>query len=141
MSPIGDRRWFDAAPHGYVVLTPQLRIVDVNATFTHMTMTDAAQLIGRYVFDAFPDNPDDPSATGAANLAASLAIVLNERRMHRQQWQRYDIRDRDGCFVERYWAPINAPIFDDSGNVEFILHCVDDVTRAAQLLPGPLRQT
>jgi hypothetical protein len=39
----------------------------------------AAEILGRNIFDVFPDNPDDPSATGVANLRASLGRVLTQR--------------------------------------------------------------
>jgi hypothetical protein len=42
--------------------------------------------------------------------------------------QRYDIRDPDGQFVERYWQPVNTPIFDESGRLIYLLHWVEDVT-------------
>lgn len=42
--------------------------------------------------------------------------------------QRYDIRGRDGAFIERHWQPINTPVCDDGGQLVFILHHVEDVT-------------
>jgi hypothetical protein len=42
--------------------------------------------------------------------------------------QRYDIRDAQGNFVERYWTPINTPVFDDDGKLVWILHEAVDVT-------------
>lgn len=26
--------------------------------------------------------------------------------------QLYDVQDPDGCFVERWWTPVNAPVLD-----------------------------
>jgi hypothetical protein len=49
-------------------------------------------------------------------------------------WQRYDIRNRSGEFVERHWHPINAPILDPNGEVKLIIHHVADVTFAAKRL-------
>jgi hypothetical protein len=40
----------------------------------------------------FPDNPDDPSATGVRNLKASLESVLQNRVADTMAVQKYDIR-------------------------------------------------
>ena len=34
-------------------------------------MTRREDILGRGLFDLFPDNPDDPHATGARNLRAA----------------------------------------------------------------------
>lgn len=79
----------------------------------------------------FPDNPDDPLADGVSNLYASLRIVAQTGRPHAMAVQRYDIRDPDGSFVERYWQPINSAIVDEDGRLTFLLHHVEDVTDQA----------
>lgn len=40
----------------------------------------------------FPDNPDDPAATGVGNLRASLDRVLKTGRPDTMAVQKYDIR-------------------------------------------------
>ena len=45
--------------------------------------------------------------------------------------QRYDIRRPDtegGQFEERYWSPINTPVFSPNGEIAYIIHRVEDVT-------------
>ncbi|HTI85162.1 MAG TPA: PAS domain-containing protein [Alphaproteobacteria bacterium] len=128
---LGDRRWFDAAPHGYLLLSPALVIVDINATYARLTMTDRDAVVGRHMFEVFPDNPDNPAADGVTSLSASLGRVLAHKRRDQMSWQRYDVRDPGGEFVERHWSPVNVPILDANGDVEYILHAVDDVTVAA----------
>jgi hypothetical protein len=80
------------------------------------------------MFEVFPDNPGDPEATGVRNLTSSLLQVRARRSRQAMPRQRYDIRDRAGIFVERHWDPMNYPLFDDNGEVEFIVHHVRDVT-------------
>jgi hypothetical protein len=55
-------------------------------------MATREALLGRDVFKAFPDDPDDPDATGVANLRESLSRVLQEKRPHAMAVQRYPIR-------------------------------------------------
>jgi PAS domain-containing protein len=127
---------FRSLPHGYLIVNRDFTIVDVNTAYALLTLTDPEIIIGRGIFDVFPDNPGDPAANGVRNLSASLHKVLAQKENDRMLWQRYDIRDRGGSFIERHWDPINCPILDDNGEVEFIVHHVSDVTKLATRLRG-----
>ncbi|MEW6644999.1 MAG: PAS domain-containing protein [Pseudomonadota bacterium] len=121
---------FDHSPHPYMLLDPGpgLLIVDINAAYAAATLIDRAEVVGKSLFEIFPDNPDDPMADGVNNLYASLKIVTRTSQPHAMAVQRYDIRDQSGNFVERHWQPINTPIHDDEGHLVFLLHHVEDVT-------------
>jgi PAS domain-containing protein len=121
---------FDASAHPYMRLDPApgLRIVDVNDAYAHATLTKRDEVVGRSLFDIFPDNPDDALADGVTNLYASLRAVVKTGQPHAMAVQRYDIRDAEGKFVERHWQPINSPIQDDNGILIYLLHHVEDVT-------------
>lgn len=121
---------FDASPHPYMLLDPGpgLVIVDINAAYATATLTDRADVVGRSLFEIFPDNPEDPLADGVSNLYGSLRIVGETGRAHAMPIQRYDIRDPDGVFLERHWQPINSPIHDTAGHLVYLLHHVEDVT-------------
>src|ERR1043165_5673321 len=83
---------FEAAPGLYLVLDPDLMIVAVSEAYLAATMTERGRIVGRALFDVFPDNPDDPEATGVANLRASLERVLELGRPDTMAVQKYDIR-------------------------------------------------
>ena len=139
------RSLFESVPGLYLVLTPQFEIVAVSDAYLRATMTERENILHRYMFDVFPDNPDDTSATGVRNLGASLERVLRERRADAMAIQKYDIRRpaREGrAFEERYWSPVNSPVFDALGEVSFIIHRVEDVTDYLRLKHGSAeRQT
>jgi signal transduction histidine kinase/ActR/RegA family two-component response regulator len=125
---------FSAAPDRYLLLDDELRIVGVSDAYLAATMRTRDQLIGRDVFDAFPDNPDDPEATGVANLQASLDRVRATRAADTMAVQKYDIPRADGeGFEERYWSPRNTPVLDDWGRVSHIIHRVEDVTEYVRM--------
>ena len=67
---------FAACPNPYLVLDRDLVIVAVNEAYCRATMTKREQILGRGIFDVFPDNPDDRLTTGTGNLHASLMRVL-----------------------------------------------------------------
>jgi signal transduction histidine kinase len=123
------QRLFEKAPGLYLVLNPELTIVAVSDNYMKATMTKREEILGRGLFDVFPDNPDDLDATGVSNLSASLKIVLTEGRAHTMATQKYDIRRPDGSFEVRYWSPLNTPVFDDNKKVAWIIHRVEDVTQ------------
>lgn len=121
---------FEASPHPYMLLDPGpgLHIVDINNAYAQATFTNRADIVGRSLFEIFPDNPDDALADGVSNLYTSLRMVVQAGQPHAMAIQRYDVRDVEGQFVERHWQPINSPIHDKSGLLIYILHHVEDVT-------------
>lgn len=107
---------------------PGLHIVDINDAYADVAMTARGAVAGQKLFEAFPDNPDDPGADGVSNLYASLMAAAEFARPDTMLVQRYDVRDALGRFVVRYWRPQNTPIFDEQGDLLFLLHQVEDVT-------------
>jgi len=122
---------FENAPGLYLVLDPDLVIVAVSNAYCAATMTKRGEIVGRGLFDVFPDNPDEPGASGTANLRASLARVKSYLRPDAMALQKYDIRRPDaegGVFEVRFWSPLNSPVLGDDGRLEWIIHRVEDVT-------------
>ncbi|MEI9893181.1 MAG: PAS domain S-box protein [Chthoniobacter sp.] len=122
------RALFDSLPGLYLVLTPDLEIVAVSDAYLKATMTERDAIVGRGLFEVFPDNPNDPEATGETNLRASLQRVLKTSRPDTMAIQKYDIRGPDGAFEERYWSPVNSPVLGANRSIEYIIHRVEDVT-------------
>jgi PAS domain-containing protein len=111
---------FDSAPDAYLLLAPdppRFTMVAANESRLRVTMTRREDVVGRPLFEVFPDNPTDPDATGVRNLEMSLDEVLRTGKPHRMALQKYDIRRPDGEFEERYWDPLNWPVFDDRGTL------------------------
>ena len=71
---------FESAPDPYLVLNPQFVIVGVSRAYTSATMTQRADIVGRSIFDVFPDNPDAPLADGVRKLRVSLQRVARTLR-------------------------------------------------------------
>ena len=122
----------EATPHPYLILQPDegFTIAAVNNRYLAVTGTRREAIVGRGLFEVFPDNPDDSRGSGVSDLRASLERVLRDRVPDTMGVQKYDIPRRDGSdgFDLKYWSPVNTPVFDTDGCVAYIIHHVEDIT-------------
>jgi signal transduction histidine kinase/CheY-like chemotaxis protein len=126
-------RLLESAPGAYLVLDRDFLIAAVTEAYLRATLTVREDIVGRGLFEVFPDNPNDPEATGSRNLRESLETVLRTGVPHAMAIQKYDIRRPDsGEFEQRYWKPLNTPAIID-GRVAYIIHSVEDVTSLVRL--------
>src|ERR1700730_13711186 len=125
------RALFESTAGAYLVLTPRdYEIVAVSDAYLRATSRNQT-IIGRKLFEVFPDLPGDPSADGMRNLRASLERVETNRCADAMNVQRYPIQldaSEGSAWEERYWSPMNSPVFSPSGELVFIVHRVEDVT-------------
>ncbi|HEX7687079.1 MAG TPA: ATP-binding protein [Burkholderiaceae bacterium] len=133
------RKLFEASPGSYLALRadgPRFTIVAVTDAYLQATMTRREDIVGRPLFEVFPDNPQDPAATGERHLRASLERVCACGQPDTMAVQKYDVRrppERGGGFEERWWSPVNSPVFDARGKVVQLIHRVEDVTEFVRL--------
>jgi hypothetical protein len=119
---------FDAQPNATLLLDTDFTIRAANKAYLAATGRAEDELLNIPLFEAFPDNPQDPAADGVANLSRSLERVARSGRAHNMWAQRYDILDvAEGEWLKRYWGPVNSPVLDD-GRVIGVLHRVEDLT-------------
>ncbi|HEX8441628.1 PAS domain-containing sensor histidine kinase [Archangium sp.] len=129
---------FEKSPGAHLVLAPDadFTIVAVSDAYLRATLTTRERLLGRSLFEVFPDNPEDPNASGTRNLRISLERALATRAPDTMAVQKYDIRRPEGeggGFEERYWSPINTPALSPDGEVLYLIHRVEDVTDFVRL--------
>ena len=135
-APTDFKALFESAPSPFLVLDPELVIVAASDAYLEATRTERPDIVGRGVFDVFPDNPDDPATEGVRNLKASLARVVRDGVGDAMAVQKYDVQRPEaegGGFEERYWSPYNSPVFGRDGSVAYIIHQVQDVTDLVRL--------
>jgi PAS domain S-box-containing protein len=121
---------FRALPGMVALLTPELVYVDVNDDFVRLTGRAREQLLGRYIFDVFPENPHDPAAAGMRETRESMLRAVTTGERDTMAVVRYDIEDpqRVGHWQEHFWSPVNAPVLGTDGKVTLIVHRVEEVT-------------
>nr|AFO53533.1 stage II sporulation protein E [Streptomyces sp. WAC 01438] len=131
------RTLFAATPSPYLVLAPDLVIVEVNDAYLKVTGRTREDLVGRYLFEAHPGNPAHPTSDGMSNLAASLERVLRSKEPDTMAVQRYDlaVSGRSEVWQTRWWSPVNTPVLGPDGEVRWIIHRVEDLTDYMQSRP------
>jgi PAS domain S-box-containing protein len=133
---------FESLPSLFVILTPDLKIVSVSDAYLRATMTKRQDLVGRDIFEVFPDNPDDPDTKGMSTVRASFERVIQTGAPDTMAIQKYDVRRPDGAFEVRYWSPMNSAVLGADRQIEYLIHRVEDVTEFVQgksQPPGQLR--
>ena len=126
---------FESLPILYLLLSPDLYIVNASNDYLQATLSRREHIVGKYIFEAFPDNPAAPEANAMANVRASLEQVLLTRQPHQMPRQRYDVPhpQEPGSFVVRYWLPTHTPVLNQQGEVSFIIQHLVDTTESVQV--------
>ncbi|WAZ19153.1 SpoIIE family protein phosphatase [Streptomyces cinnabarinus] len=121
---------FHALPGMVALLTPDLVYVDANDDFLRLAGRTREQVLGRYIFDVFPENPNEPAAAGMRETRESMERALATGERDTMALLRYDIEDphRPGQWQEHYWSPVNAPVLGPDGRAVLIVHRVEEVT-------------
>lgn len=118
---------FHALPVPFLVLNANLTVVFASNLFLKLTRTTEEQLLGRYIFDAFPENPNSDSQ-GVKIVEHSLQKVLKTKQTDSLGALNYEVWNPElNKFEDRYWSTVNSPIVKD-GTVSYIIHKVEEVT-------------
>ncbi len=122
---------FSASPNPYVLLDPSLTIVGMNDAYLQVTMRRREDLVGRNIFEAFPSDPDSASHRQLRN---SLETVIRDRVADHLPLIEYAIPLPNGQgFEERFWSATHTPLFNQNGEVAFVLQHTVDVTELHRL--------
>ena len=108
---------------------PRFTIEDANGAFLEMTQCTLADVIGKGVFELFPDSKSNPATNGIANLTKSLNSICKTGKKHHMPVQKYHIPVRGTAeFDIQYWESENIPFFTDDGQLNYIILCIKNVT-------------
>lgn len=126
---------FEKSPGLYLVLSPDpsFTILAVTDAWLRATLTRREDVLGRGLFEVFPDDPADSRASAPRDLRASLEHALATRAPDVMALRKYDIPRPGGGFEERHWSPVNTPVLSEDGQVRYLLHQVEDLTEVMRL--------
>ncbi|QDF05434.1 response regulator [Myxococcus xanthus] len=137
MHPIIDfKTLFDVSPNPYMLLDRELRFVAANPAYLRVTASKLDELLGRSVFEAFPDDPSDPNSANLRQLRESFLRVLAKRAPDILALIAYRVPELTNQGVVptyRYWSATHIPLLDASGEVAYILQHTMDVTELQRL--------
>ena len=109
---------FRASPFPYLVMDIDLTIIGASGTYLRSVKRTEADIVGKYVFDAFPEDPNDPESTNLAEVKASIARALSKGVPDTTPFLRYSVpveTPEGRVFEERYWSTVHTPVLDDDG--------------------------
>jgi len=113
---------------------PKFTIAAVNNAYLEAVNLKEEDLIGKGIFEAFPENLEDKTSKGIENLRNSLNFVIAKKDSDKMPFQKYDIPiPGTSKFKVKYVNVINIPIKDGNNNLTHILHSVEDVTDKTNL--------
>ena len=115
-------------PGQYMILDRDLIYVEANPAYCASTERTREEIVGRYVFEAFP-----PTGEGGRQIEQSLRRVLATGVAETVPLAAYPIPTADGGFRMKYWSCAHLPLFDDNGDVAFVAQNAVDVTELQHL--------
>jgi PAS domain S-box-containing protein len=116
---------FESLPGLFLIFTSDLKIIAASNAFLEATMTKRDQILGRNIFEVFPDQP---GTTVSSDWRASLERVRQTVAPDTMPIQKYGIRQPDGTVEDRYWSSMNSPVLGVGGQIEYFIHRVVEVT-------------
>ena len=131
MHRIDFQRLFEALPSAHMLLDREYRFVAANAAYERVTMRSRQELIGKCLFDVFPNDGE-----GGRRLRESFDRVFETGESDSLAYVPYDIPRPEalgGGMEQRYWTAAHAPVEDREGNVLFLLQNTVDVTDFVRL--------
>jgi PAS domain S-box-containing protein len=126
MKSIDYQQLFHLFPDSLLLLLPDGTVADNSNAHVEVSLLPRAQAVGRDIFAAYPSAPDSQR-----ELFESHEYVRQHLEPHTMGLLRYDLErpaELGGGTEERYWQITHYPLFDEQGQLEFILQRPQDVT-------------
>ena len=115
---------FRHSPSSYMILDRDLRYVEVNECYSSVVGMEREALIGRYVFEAFPE---EGQRLELFKAAFERALAGERNSVVRQL---YKMPNGDGTTREVWWTCHHEPVHDAAGRICGVLQNANDVTAA-----------
>src|SRR6056297_410277 len=108
---------------------PDFTVKNANDAYTELSGKPREELVGKNLFELFPDNPNDSASDSVKRMTTQLRAVIETGQESSKNVERYDIEVGDtGNFEERYYNYTLTPFSGENGETEYILQVVEEVT-------------
>ncbi len=121
---------FQTLPERYVVLkadAPVFTMIAASEPYFQVTGKTSEEIIGKGMFEVFPDTSERALKTGKGELQESFEKVLKFKQPDSTGIIRYDIADESGDLQVRYWQATHYP-YIENGECTAIVQSTADVT-------------
>lgn len=135
MNQLNFAHLFSASPNPYVVMSRTFVILGANQAYLNVTGRALADIVERSLFDAFPSE----DAGNAAMLRESLERVVQTGQRDELPLIRYGIvreTPQGKQYEDRFWSATHTPLFDEAGQLKYVLQHTEDVTELHRLRMG-----
>jgi PAS domain S-box-containing protein len=125
---------FGTLPDRYLLISadaPTFTLLSASDEYLKATNTKRSKIIGRPLFEVFPDTTELAAKTGKGAVQRSLDECIKTAKPGRLGVLRYDIPSPSGEMDIRYWEVENFPMVK-AGKVTAILQRSKDVTSSVQ---------
>lgn len=124
---------FETLPEQFVVFEVASEFTMIAASDAYLAVTGKTrkQVVGKKLFDVFPDTSERARTTGKGELETSLDTVVATKEPDSTGVIRYDLKDAAGVLQVRFWQATHYPLVDD-GEVKAILQSTADVTQLVE---------
>lgn len=122
---------FESLPFSCAVLSlPTFKIIAVTDKYAESMHASGPELCGHVIYELYADDPGRYGIKGAQKLQKSLDAAVVTKKLQRMGAIRSDVamrgNNRNG-YAEMWWLIINYPVLDELGNVEHVIHFVEDL--------------
>ncbi|MGZ3845437.1 MAG: PAS domain S-box protein [Flavisolibacter sp.] len=123
---------FNALPGIAILLQPDapgFTIIAATDDYLASTFTRRDDILGRELFEIFGDHPGSKRSIGIQTVSASLLHVVEHKQPHLIPDIRFDVYNPStNEFEFRVWRMHSKPVLDANGDVQYIIHHVEDRT-------------
>ena len=123
-----ETRLFDRFSLPMMILDREQRFVYANDAYLKATHSTLDSLLGRNVFDCFPDTPDRVEA-----VQSKFQRTLDTGETTTLDAQPFQLAMSDGRTRQLVWQAVQDPVFDRDGAVVGMIQRAEDVTRQHEL--------
>lgn len=108
---------------------PKFTIVDANDAYLRLTGKTLGELIGRNLFEAFPEHHEEVNNKRVKALRNAVENTFRLKKPSKLRLQRYDVAIGKSTGLEvKFWNSDTIPVLDENGKVLFLVHTAVDVT-------------
>lgn len=121
-------RAFLHADSALCIVDRDMTFVVVNDAYCKLTQRARRDLVGRHMFEVFPDNPH--ATAGETSMRSSVQRVFSSGTADTLPLFRFDVDDLQdpGTFIPRYWTVTNTAVLDPTGGVDFVTVHIEEVS-------------